>query len=114
MECVQGEGSYFVSPIDSLPILRKICGKHLILLIVDEIQSGFGHTGQMFATQAFNTQPDILTVAEAIENGYLLSATIASKELISHWYSGLHGQVIRFMPPLNVTTEQVHQALHIL
>jgi 4-aminobutyrate aminotransferase len=91
VEPVQGEGGYIVPPPQFLPELRKICDQHGILLIVDEIQSGFGRTGQMFATQVFNTQPDIMCIAKAIASGFPLSATVASRELMSRWKAGAHG-----------------------
>ena len=91
VEPVQGEGGYIVPPQKFLPELRKICDQHGILLIVDEIQCGFGRTGQMFATQVFNTQPDIMAIAKAIASGFPLSATVASRELMSRWKAGAHG-----------------------
>ena len=91
VEPVQGEGGYIVPPEGFLPALRQICDQHGILLIVDEIQSGFGRTGEMFASQVFNVRPDVMAVAKGIANGFPLSATVASQELMSRWYSGAHG-----------------------
>ena len=91
VEPVQGEGGYLVPPADFLPQLREICDEHGILLIFDEVQTGFGRTGEMFAAQTFGVNPDIMAVAKAIANGYPLSATVSSRELMSQWLAGSHG-----------------------
>ncbi len=91
VEPVQGEGGYVVPPAGFLPALRRICDEHGILLIVDEVQTGFGRTGQMFASQTFNVQPDIMAIAKGIANGFPLGATVASHELMSQWSAGAHG-----------------------
>jgi 4-aminobutyrate aminotransferase len=91
IEPIQGEGGYIVPPKDFLHSIRKICDQHGIMLIFDEVQSGFGRTGQMFASQAFEVVPDIMAVAKGIANGFPLSATIAKKELMQQWLPGSHG-----------------------
>ncbi|MBN1266171.1 MAG: aspartate aminotransferase family protein [Anaerolineales bacterium] len=91
VEPVQGEGGYIVPPAGFLPRLREICDEHGILLILDEVQSGFGRTGEMFAAQVFDVQPDILAVAKGIANGFPLSATAARSDLMSRWLAGSHG-----------------------
>jgi 4-aminobutyrate aminotransferase len=91
VEPVQGEGGYIVPPKGFLKALREICDQHGILLILDEIQCGFGRTGEMFAAQLFGVQPDIMSIAKAIASGFPLSATVASKELMSQWTAGSHG-----------------------
>jgi len=91
VEPVQGEGGYVVPPPGFLPALRQICNEHGILLILDEVQTGFGRTGQMFAAQTFDVQPDIMAIAKGIANGFPLSATVASHELMSQWSAGAHG-----------------------
>ena len=91
VEPVQGEGGYVVPPAEFLCSLRRICNEHGILLILDEIQTGFGRTGEMFGAQVFDIQPDIMVIAKAIANGFPLSATVASRELMSQWSSGSHG-----------------------
>lgn len=91
VEPVQGEGGYVVPPAGFLPALRQICDRHGILLILDEVQTGFGRTGQMFAAQTFGVRPDIMAVAKGIANGFPLSATVASQELMSQWLPGSHG-----------------------
>ena len=91
VEPVQGEGGYIVPPRRFLQALREVCDQHGILLILDEVQTGFGRTGQMFAAQTFDVQPDIMAVAKGIANGFPLGATVASRELMSQWSAGSHG-----------------------
>jgi len=62
----RGEAGFVIPPVEFLRRLRQICDEHGILLIFDEIQTGFGRTGQMFATQTFEVQPDIMAIAKSI------------------------------------------------
>lgn len=91
VEPIQGEGGYIVPPDGWLKALRRICDDHGILLIFDEVQTGFGRTGSMFASQYFNVRPDIMAIAKGIANGFPLSATVSSRELMSRWSGGSHG-----------------------
>jgi 4-aminobutyrate aminotransferase len=91
VEPVQGEGGYVVPPAEFHQQLRKICDEHGILLIFDEVQTGFGRTGEMFGAQTFGVTPDILAVAKAIANGYPLGATVSSRQIMSQWLAGSHG-----------------------
>lgn len=91
MEPVQGEGGYIVPPKDWMEYVRKICDKYGIFLIYDEVQSGFGRTGKMFAQEHFNIRPDIMTCAKGIANGLPLSAIIAKAEIMDKWPAGAHG-----------------------
>jgi len=91
VEPVQGEGGYIVPPAGFLHALRRICDENGILLVLDEVQTGFGRTGEMFAAQVFGVQPDIMAIAKGIANGFPLSATVASRELMSQWQPGSHG-----------------------
>ena len=90
VEPVQGEGGYVVPPPEYLPMLEKLCRKHGILLVLDEIQSGFGRTGKMFASEHWGIEPDILCVAKGIASGMPLGAMIARDE-ISTWTRSTHG-----------------------
>lgn len=90
VEPVQGEGGYVVPPPEYLPKLKEICRRHGILLAVDEIQSGFGRTGKMFACEHWGVEPDILCVAKGIASGLPLGAMIARAD-ISTWGPGTHG-----------------------
>ncbi len=90
VEPMQGEGGYIVPPADFLPGLRKLCDKHGILLIFDEVQAGMGRTGKMFSFQHFDVQPDIITSAKGIASGMPLGALLA-KESVMTWPVGSHG-----------------------
>jgi 4-aminobutyrate aminotransferase len=95
VEPVQGEGGYVVPPPAWLPALRALCDRHGILLIADEVQSGMGRTGKMFAFQHFAgpegpVVPDIITVAKGIASGMPLGAFIARADLMN-WDKGAHG-----------------------
>ena len=90
VEPVQGEGGYVVSPSDFLGKLKEICERHGILLVMDEIQSGFGRTGKMFACEHWGIEPDIICVAKGIASGLPLGAMIARSD-ISTWTPGTHG-----------------------
>ncbi|MCK1995364.1 aspartate aminotransferase family protein [Peribacillus muralis] len=91
LEPVQGEGGYIVPPYSFIRGLRELCNKHNILLIFDEIQTGFGRTGKMFAWEHFGIKPDVITLAKGIANGFPLSALVARKELMDEWTAGTHG-----------------------
>ncbi len=91
LEPVLGEGGYIIPPKAWLKKIREICDRHGILLIFDEVQTGFGRTGNWFAAQTFDVKPDIMAVAKGIAAGLPLSATIASKELMDQWPLGSHG-----------------------
>ncbi|CAM3143750.1 aspartate aminotransferase family protein [Filibacter tadaridae] len=91
IEPILGEGGYYIPPTAWLKKIREICDRHGILLIFDEVQTGFGRTGNWFAAQTFDVKPDIMAVAKGIAAGLPLSATIASKELMDQWPLGSHG-----------------------
>ncbi len=91
IEPVLGEGGYCPAPKEFLLGLKEICHAHGILLIFDEVQSGFGRTGKWFAGQSYGITPDILTMAKGIASGFPLSAVGASKKLMSKWPPGAHG-----------------------
>jgi 4-aminobutyrate aminotransferase len=89
IEPVQGEGGYIVPPRKFMDELARICREHGILLIFDEVQSGMGRTGRMWAAGHFDAVPDILAVAKGIASGMPLGATVARAELMS-WPPGAH------------------------
>lgn len=76
IEPVQGEGGFYVAPPSFLKKLREICDKHGILLICDEVQTGFARTGKLFATEYSEIEPDLMTVAKSLAGGFPLSAVI--------------------------------------
>lgn len=91
IEPVLGEGGYVVPPKTFLPRLRQICDQHGILLIADEVQSGFGRTGRWFAMDHSGTIPDIVIMAKGMASGMPLSGLAASHELMEKWVPGSHG-----------------------
>jgi len=91
IEPVLGEGGYVVPPASFLQGLREVCDRHGILLILDEIQSGFGRTGRWFAYEHFGVRPDIVTVAKALASGLPISGVFSRLELMEKWTPGSHG-----------------------
>jgi 4-aminobutyrate aminotransferase len=91
IEPVLGEGGYVPPPPGYFEAVRKICDKHNILLIFDEVQSGFGRTGKMFACEHWGVRPDILVMAKGIANGFPLSAIASRKELMDMQKPGSMG-----------------------
>jgi len=89
VEPVQGEGGYVPSPRGFLQGLRHICDEHGILLIVDEVQSGMGRTGKMFASDHYDLKPDIVCIAKGIASGLPLGACVARADLMD-WKPGAH------------------------
>jgi 4-aminobutyrate aminotransferase len=90
VEPIQGEGGYVVPEDDFLARLRELCDRHGILLIADEVQSGAGRTGKMWAIQHWGVEPDILLTAKGIGSGMPVGAMIARAEVMS-WGPGAHG-----------------------
>jgi 4-aminobutyrate aminotransferase len=89
VEAVQGEGGYVPAPREFLHGLRSICDEHGILLIVDEVQSGMGRTGKMFACEHYDLKPDIITLAKGIASGVPMGACVARADLMD-WKPGAH------------------------
>jgi 4-aminobutyrate aminotransferase/(S)-3-amino-2-methylpropionate transaminase len=82
IEPVQGEGGFYIAPPEFLRSLRALCDKHGILLIADEIQTGFARTGKTFAIEHSGVEPDLMTVAKSIAGGVPLSAVIGKAEIM--------------------------------
>jgi 4-aminobutyrate aminotransferase len=91
VEPIQGEGGYLVPEDGFLEGLRELCTRHGILLVADEIQSGAGRTGKMWAIEHWNVEPDMLLVAKGIASGMPLSAMVTRAEILEHWGMGAHG-----------------------
>ncbi len=91
IEPVIGEGGYIVPPDDFLPRLRQIATRNDILLICDEVQTGFGRTGRFWAQEHWNVTGDITVTAKGIASGLPLSGIIAKRELLAAWAPGAHG-----------------------
>jgi 4-aminobutyrate aminotransferase len=91
VESIMGEGGYIVPPVSFMKGLRELCNKHGILLIFDEIQSGFGRAGKWFALEHFDVIPDIITAAKGIASGIPLSGVFSRLDLMKKWDVGSHG-----------------------
>ena len=91
VEPIQGEGGYLVPPDGFLSGLRALCDRHGILLIFDEVQSGIGRTGKMFACQHFDVVPDIMSLAKGLGSGMPIGMVVAKKSIMSKWARGAHG-----------------------
>lgn len=89
VEPIQGEGGYIVPPASFLQTLREIADRHGVMVIADEVQSGFGRTGRMFASDHFDFAPDIMSLAKGIASGLPLGATVARADLM-RWAPGAH------------------------
>jgi 4-aminobutyrate aminotransferase len=89
VEAIQGEGGYIVPEDGFLARLRQICDRYGILMVVDEVQSGMGRTGKLFAIEHWGVMPDIITVAKGIASGLPLGAIIARSQLMT-WTPGAH------------------------
>jgi len=115
VEPLQGEGGYLVPPDGFLAGLRALCDEHGILLIFDEVQSGIGRTGKMFACEHAGVAPDIMTLAKGLGSGLPIGAVVARKSLMSQWKRGAHGNTYGGNPlacaAANATLDLVHGGL---
>jgi 4-aminobutyrate aminotransferase len=91
IEPIQGEGGYLVPPDGFLQGLRELCDRHGILLIFDEVQSGIGRTGKMFAAQHWDVAPDIMTLAKGLGSGLPIGMVVAKRSIMQKWSRGAHG-----------------------
>jgi 4-aminobutyrate aminotransferase len=91
VEPIQGEGGYIVPPDGFLAALRALCDRHGMLLIFDEVQSGIGRTGRMFASQHWGVTPDIMTLAKGLGSGLPIGAMVARRRHMQQWRRGAHG-----------------------
>ncbi len=91
VEPVLGEGGYVVPPVAWLEGLRARCTDHGILLVFDEVQTGFGRTGRPFAAETFGVAPDVLLFAKGVASGLPLAGIMAGAELMARWPNGAHG-----------------------
>jgi 4-aminobutyrate aminotransferase len=89
VEPIQGEGGYLVPPANFFHELQELARRYGILIVADEVQSGMGRTGKMFASEHFGLQPDIVAIAKGIASGLPLSATIA-RDSVMNWKPGAH------------------------
>lgn len=82
VEPIQGEGGFYQTPVELLQELRRLCDEHGIILILDEIQTGFARTGKMFCTEYSGIEPDLMTMAKGIAGGYPLSGVVGKAEIM--------------------------------
>jgi len=82
IEPVQGEGGFYVAPKELMVALRRICDEHGIVLIDDEIQSGFGRTGKFFAIEHYGVEPDLMTVAKSLAGGFPLAGVVGRADIM--------------------------------
>ena len=106
VEAVQGAGGYIVPPPEFLPRLAEICRLHGILLVVDEVQTGFARTGRMFASEHFGVEPDILTVSKAMAHGLPAGAAVARAEVMD-WEPGAHEGTLNGGPVIMEAAKEV-------
>ena len=114
VEPIQGEGGYIVPEDGFLARIRAICDRHGILMIVDEVQSGMGRTGKLFAVEHWDVMPDIITLAKGIASGLPLGAILARPEIMT-WNPGSHATTFGGNPvscaAANVTLELLEAEL---
>ena len=91
VEPVLGEGGYVPPPVGFLPMLRSLADEYGILLIADEVQTGLGRTGKMFASEHTATVPDVMLLAKALGNGFPISAIVGRRDLMEAWPAAAHG-----------------------
>lgn len=89
VEAVQGEGGYVPAPQNFLKELRRICDENGIMLVIDEVQSGMGRTGKMFATEYYSIEPDVICIAKALGSGLPIGACVARASIMD-WHKGAH------------------------
>ncbi len=82
IEPVQGEGGFYIAPKELMVRLRKLCDEHGIVMIADEIQSGFGRTGKFFAMEHYGVEPDLITVAKSLAGGFPLAGVVGRAKIM--------------------------------
>jgi 4-aminobutyrate aminotransferase len=114
VEAIQGEGGYIVSEDGFLARIRQICDRHGILMVIDEVQSGMGRTGKLFAVEHWHVQPDIVTIAKGLASGLPLGAFLARPEIMT-WPPGAHATTFGGNPvacaAANVTLDLLQEEL---
>lgn len=112
IEPVLGEGGYIPAPASFLRGLRAMCDEHGIMLISDEVQSGYGRTGRMWAFEHAGIVPDVVCVAKAIANGLPLSAIVSSRAHQERWGRGAHGSTFGGNPVACAAGVAVLETIH--
>ncbi|MHA1804410.1 MAG: aspartate aminotransferase family protein [Promethearchaeota archaeon] len=91
IELIQGEGGIYCAPEEFPKELRELCDEKDLILVIDEVQTGFGRTGKMFAFEHYGIEPDILCLAKAIAGGFPMGATLSTDDIFSRMKPGEHG-----------------------
>jgi 4-aminobutyrate aminotransferase len=112
IEPIQGEGGYRPAPARFLQGLRRVADEHGILLIFDEVQSGYARTGKMWGFEHAGVVPDVVTLAKAIANGLPLSAVVSRRELQERWGRGAHGSTFGGNPVACAAGVAVLETIH--
>jgi 4-aminobutyrate aminotransferase len=112
IEPVLGEGGYVPAPLSFLRELRAFCDRHDILLIADEVQSGYGRTGRMWAFEHADVVPDVVVLAKAVANGLPLSAIVAARAVHERWGRGAHGSTFGGNPVACAAGLAVLETIH--
>lgn len=112
LEPVQGEGGFHVAPAELLQRLRSLCDRHGIVLVVDEIQSGFGRTGRWFAVEHSGVRPDLVTLAKSLAGGYPLSALVGKAALMDAAAPGGLGGTYAGNPVAVAAARAVVEVMH--
>ncbi|MBL4631541.1 MAG: aspartate aminotransferase family protein [Paraglaciecola sp.] len=107
IEPIQGEGGIIIPSIDFIKGVRALCDKHNALLIFDEVQSGMGRTGELYAYMGLNVVPDILTTAKALGGGFPIGAMLTTTKIAKHLKMGTHGSTYGGNPLACAVAEKV-------
>ena len=107
LEPIQGEGGVRCPDNGYIETVRKICDETGVLLIFDEIQTGIGRTGRLFAYENFNIQPDIMTLAKALANGLPIGAMLATEEVAGSFGPGAHASTFGGSPVITAASLEV-------
>ena len=111
LEPIQGEGGVRCPDPDYLKALRRLCDETEVLLIFDEIQTGMGRTGKLFAYEHFGIEPDIMTLAKALANGLPIGAMLAREEVAEAFGPGAHASTFGGTPIITAASVQVVKVL---
>ncbi len=111
LELVQGEGGVNLADKDFVAALRKICDQRKMLLIIDEVQTGFGRTGKMFAYEHFSFTPDIMTLAKALGGGLPIGAMVVKKDFSDTLSIGMHASTFGGSPLVSMAALAVIKAI---
>lgn len=111
LELIQGEGGIHVASQEYVKAVRKLCDEKEILLVVDEIQTGLGRVGEMFAYKAYGIKPDIMTLAKALGGGLPIGAMIVNEKLAGVFKPGMHGSTFAGSPLMSKAALAVLKAL---